>query len=289
MSIIDKIGMKSIKIVLAVIVSLLIGNLFKFESPYLTAINAMIATQSTIYRSVSFGKDRVLGTVIGSLIGIIIVTFKLNNFIIISIGVFIIIYACNLLNIKSIIVIAVTVCLSIVIFPAPNYNAINQTISTIMGVLIAIIVNLLLSPFEIISSLHKSYYDIKENIFSLYSKIFTAATNENIDLQAFNSKIMNFKALVEAYNKEYFKIQDKEIKFQQIETLFKNIDGISFFIAETIELRKSNLDDLNVSRINKLLHLDLKAFDKVKSQNNSLFNFHVDKLLNYLEIIESCQ
>lgn len=285
MSIIDKIGMKSIKIVLAVIVSLLIGNLFKFESPYLTAINAMIATQSTIYRSVSFGKDRVLGTVIGSLIGIIIVTFKLNNFIIISIGVFIIIYACNLLNIKSIIVIAVTVCLSIVIFPAPNYNAINQTISTIMGVLIAIIVNLLLSPFEIISSLHKSYYDIKENIFSLYSKIFTI--NGTIELQDFNSKVMTFKSLVKAYNNEYFKIQDKELKFQKIETLFKSVDGISFFIAEIIKLRETNLNDVNVSRINKLLYLDIKALDYKESEYDNLFNFHVDKLLDYLEIIEN--
>lgn len=285
MSIVDKIGMKSIKIALAVIISLLIGNLFKFDSPYLTAINALIAIQGTIYGSVSVAKNRIVGTVIGASIGIIIVTFLPNDFIITSIGIFIIIYACNLLNLKSTVVEATTVGLSIIIFPSPNYNAINVTISTTMGVLIAIIVNSLLSPFEFTNSLHKSYYDLRQNIFSLYSKIFT--TNETIDLQDFNSKVMTFKSLVKSYNNEYFKIKDKKLKFQQIETLFKNVDGISFFIAEIIELRKNNLNDSNVSRINKLLHLDIKALDCKESQYDNLFNFHVDKLLDYLEIIEN--
>ena len=79
MSIKDKIDMKTIKIALAVVVSLSIGNLLKFESPYLTAITAMIAIQSTIYDSVSFGKDRVLGTVIGASVGLAIAAFLFNN------------------------------------------------------------------------------------------------------------------------------------------------------------------------------------------------------------------
>lgn len=284
MSIVDKIGMKSIKIALAVIISLLIGNLFKFDSPYLTAINALIAIQGTIYGSVFVAKNRIIGTIIGASIGII-VTFLPNNFIIISIGIFIIIYVCNLLNLKSTVVEATTVCLSIIIFPSPNYNAINVTISTIMGVLVAIIVNSLLSPFELTNSLHKSHCDLKQNIFSLYSKIFTV--NGTIELQDFNLKVMTFKSLVKAYNNEYFKIQDKELKFQKIETLFKSVDGISFFIAEIIKLRENNLNATNVSRINKLLHLDIKALDCKESQYDNLFNFHVDKLLDYLEIIKN--
>ncbi|MFL0246303.1 FUSC family protein [Candidatus Clostridium stratigraminis] len=281
---IEKIETKSVKIALVVIISLLIGSLFKLYSPALIAINAVIAVQSTIYDSVSFGKDRVLGTVIGALVGIIIVTYLLHDVIITSIGIFLIIYACNLLNLKGSVAIAATVCLSIIFFPSPNYNALNVTISTIMGVFIAIIVNMLLSPFELIKNLNKSYYELKENIFFLYLKIFTA--NENIELEDFDSQVITFKTLVKSYNKEYIKIQDKKLKYEQIQTLYKNIDGINFFIASIIELEGNNLNDSNVRRVNNLLQLDLIALDCVENQYHSLFNFHVDKLLDYLEIIE---
>jgi len=52
-------------------------------------------------------------------------------------------------------------------------------------------------------------------------------------------------------------------------------------------LRETNLNDVNVSRINKLLYLDIKALDYKESEYDNLFNFHVDKLLDYLEIIEN--
>ncbi|AWK51661.1 hypothetical protein DIC82_11825 [Clostridium beijerinckii] len=289
MFIINKIGIKSIKITLAVIISLLIGHLFKLDSPYLTAINALIAIQSTIYDSVSFGKNRILGTLIGASIGIIIVTFIHDDFIITSIGIFIIIYVCNMLKLKSSIVVAISVCLSIIIFPSPNYSAINATvsttISTTIGVLIAIIVNSVLSPFELISNINNSYYDLKQNIFSLYIKIFT--TDETIDTYDFNSKVMNFKSLVNSYNNEYFKIKDKKLKYQQVKTLFENVDGISFFIAVIIELRENNLNEVNVNRSKKFFHHDIKALNYKESHDDDLFNFHVDKLLDYLEAIEN--
>lgn len=281
---IEKLETKSVKIALVVIISLLIGSLFKLYSPYLIAINAVVAVQSTIYDSVSFGKDRVLGTAIGVLVGFIIVTYLSHDIIITSIGIFLIIYACNLLKLKGSIAIATTVCLSIIIFPSPNYNAINVTISTIVGAFVAIIINMLVSPFELIKNMKKSYYELKENIFFLYLKIFI--TNENIELEDFNSQVITFKALVKSYNKEYFKIQDKKLKYEQMETLYKNIDGISFFLSAILELGENNLNDDNVTRVNKLLQLDLIASESEQNQYYGLFNFHVDKLLNYLEIIE---
>ena len=51
------------------------------------------------------------------------------------------------------------------------------------------------------------------------------------------------------------------------------------------ELRGNNLNGENIARINKFLNLDIKALDYEESKEDMLLNLHVDKLLDYLEII----
>lgn len=283
MLIIDKIGIKSIKIALAVTMSLLIGNLFKLGSPHLIALTSIIGIQNTMESSVSNARDLIIGTFIGVLVGIITVTFLPKDFIIIAIGVFLIIYICNLLELKSSIVQANLIYLSVMLFPSPNYNAVSVTISTVVGVIVAIIIDFILSPFEIINNLHKSYHELRKDIFSLCSNVFT--TNKDVELQDFDLKVMSFKSLMKAYNNEYFKVKYKKLEFNQIDILFKNINGIRFFIHAIIELKENNLSEDNVIRINKLLNLNIKVLDYKENQGDKLFNFHVDKFLNYLERI----
>lgn len=282
MLILDKIGIKSIKIALAVTISLLIGNVLKVGSPYLMALTSVIGIQSTIDSSVSNAKNMIIGTSIGVIVGFITAEFISNDFIIMTIGVFVIIYACDLFKLQNSVVQANVIYLSIMFFPSPNNNAISVIISTVIGIVVAIIVNLLVSPFEIMSSLNKSYYSLKQDIFHLCSNIFSN-NDKKLELQEFNSRVMLFKSLVKAYNDEYFKIKNKKLQFSQIDILFKNIKGISFFIYTIVELSSGNLSDDNVIRINKILSLDIKALDYKASKEDYLFNFHVDKLLDYLE------
>ena len=285
MKIVDKIGMKSIKIALAVIVSLLIGNLFKFESTYLTALNSVIGIQGTTYGSVTNARDRMLGTFIGIMIGLITAMYLPSSFIVTAMGLFIVIYVCNLLNLKSSVVQASIIYLSIMLFPSPSSNSLSVVISTSIGALVAIFINLMLSPFDLKNSLNKSYYDLRQSIFSLCSKIFM--NDKDIDRQEFKAKMMVYRELVKAYNDEYFKVKDKDLEFSKIDTLHKSVSGIGFFSSAVTELRENNLSDENVMRINKLLDLDIdvKAVDYEMSKEDILLNFHVDKLLDYLELI----
>ena len=287
MTILDKLGIKSIKIALAVTMSLIIGNLFKLDSPYLTAITAIIGIQSTVYDSVSNAKDRILGTTIGILMGIVTITFLSNSFIIISIGIFIIIYACNLLNLKSSIVHASVIYLSIMLFPSPNYNAISIIVSTIIGVVITLIVNFTFSPFEINQNLYKSYNSLMKNIDELCRSLFTVP--EQVKLKEFNSNIIAYKTLLKAYDNEYFKINDKRLDKKHMDILCENLNPISFFIYGVRELKENNLNDYNVNRINSLLNLDIIFKDYQDSQSDSLLNFHVDVLLDHLERVFLCR
>ena len=276
MWIINKIGMKSIKISSAVTMSLLIGNLLEFSSPYLIALTSVIGIQGTKDGSVSNAKEIITGTLIGVIAGSLTVKFLSNDLIITVIGVFLIIYICNLLKLKNSIVQANIIYLSIMLFPSHNYNGLSVTISIVIGVLVAIIINFLLSPFEIMYSLRNSYNELRKYIFSFCSKIFT--NSKDIELQMFNSNVMRFKSLLEAYNKEYLKLKNKELNMDVINTLSQYIDGISFFIYTIAELSPTNLSEDNITRVNKLIQLNVVALDN-KARNN-------EDLFNYLEKIE---
>lgn len=281
MTILDKLGIKSIKIALAVILSLIIGNLFKLGSPYLTAITAIIGIQSTVYDAVSNAKDTILGTTIGILLGIFTVTLLPDSFIIISIGIFIIIYVCNLLDLKSSIVHTSIIYLSIMLFPSPNNNAISIIISTIIGVIVTLIMNFAFSPFEINQNLYSSYNSLKKSIYGLCRSLFTQP--EVVKLKDFNSNIIDYKTLVKAYDNEYFKIKDKRLDSIDIAVLSENLKPISYFIYGVRELKENNLNDDNIKRINSLLKLDITANEYSESKEDILLNFHVDVLLNHLE------
>ena len=284
MWIIDKIGMKSIKIALAVIVSLLIGNLFKFESPYLMALNSVIGIQGTTYGSVYSARDRIIGTIIGITLGLITITFYSSGFIVPAVGVFIVIYICSLLNLKTSVVQAAVVYLSLLLFPATSASSVNVVVSTTLGVMVAIFINLILSPFDLKNNLNKAYYDLRESIFSLAAKVFI--NDKDADRQDFRTKMMHYKELVQAYDdEEFLKVKDKDLDFSKIDNLCKNMTRIGFFIFSVMELRENNLSEENIVRINKLLDVDIKALDYEESQDDILLNLHVDKLLDFLEII----
>ena len=283
MWIINKIGMKSIKIASAVTMSLLIGNLLKFSSPYLIALTSVIGIQGTKDGSVSSAKDRVTGTLIGVILGSMTMNFLSNDLIITVIGVFLIIYVCNLLKLKDSIVQANIVYLSIMLFPTPSFSAVSVTISIVIGVLVAIIINFILSPFEIIYNLRSSYNELMLCIFSLCSKILT--NSKDLELQAFNSNVMIFKSLLKAYRNEYIKLKDKELNMNEVDILYEHIDGIRFFIYTISELNSTNLSKDNVNKANSLMKINIIASDNKEINNDDLFNFHVDKLLGYLEKI----
>ena len=284
MWIIDKIGMKSIKIALAVIVSLLIGSLFKFESPYLMALNSVIGIQGTTYGSVYSARDRIIGTIIGITLGLITIMFYSSGFIVPAVGVFIVIYICSLLNLKTSVVQAAVVYLSLLLFPATSASSVNVVVSTTLGVMVAIFINLILSPFDLKNNLNKAYYDLRESIFSLAAKVFI--NDKDADRQDFRTKMMHYKELVQAYDdEEFLKVKDKDLDFSKIDNLCKNMTRIGFFIFSVMELRENNLSEENIVRINKLLDVDIKALNYEESQDDILLNLHVDKLLDFLEII----
>ena len=66
-----KIGMRTIKTGLAVAVSLFIAQLMNLKSPIFVGIAAIVSMQTTVNESLVAGKNRMLATFVGAVIGLI--------------------------------------------------------------------------------------------------------------------------------------------------------------------------------------------------------------------------
>lgn len=145
-----KIGMRNIKTTLSVFICLLIFSLVNRENPIYACIAAVICLQNTIDDSLKKGIERIIGTIIGGLLGIVLLFF-MNKYIdsglfiiIISLGIMILIQVCVSINMRQSVVICCVVYLSIMINKSHEgyvLYTVNRVLDTSMGIIIALLVN----------------------------------------------------------------------------------------------------------------------------------------------------
>ncbi|WP_310605125.1 aromatic acid exporter family protein [Anaerosporobacter sp.] len=158
-----KLGLRTIKSAIAVFVCIIISYLFKNrDAIFFSGVAAIVCMQQTHKESFKTGMYRFLGTFIGGIIGffvIIIGTFfsKYSNLIdvfVISIGVLLLIYLCNMLRFHLSVSISCIVFLKIV----SQYGGVTDSVGallyvfervafTLVGVLVAFLVNKYIFPY----------------------------------------------------------------------------------------------------------------------------------------------
>lgn len=144
------IGSRNIKTGLSVLICLIFWPNSLFAS-----IAAVICVQSTIENSLKIGLNRLIGTLLGGVLSLmllyIINEFHLQKFlpIIVALGVSLIIYICNIIkkpsacSISSITLMAILITQS---FNDPLMYAIHRTVETAFGVTVAILINKYIHP-----------------------------------------------------------------------------------------------------------------------------------------------
>ena len=154
-----KIGLRTIKSGIAVFLCLALLP----SEPFFACLTAVICLQDTVYNSIHMGINRGAGTMLGACFGLIFFFFfrtlenyisnhfisKLLIYIIISLGIILMIYLCNILkrpgaiNITCIAFLGVTTAHA---YSDPLYYATNRMIETLLGIVISILVNKLITP-----------------------------------------------------------------------------------------------------------------------------------------------
>lgn len=156
---IPKIGLRTIKSAIAVFLCLALLP----QEPFFACFTAVICLQDTVANSVDMGINRGAGTVLGGTIGLLFlyvckfINYNINNLIIsklliylvISIGIIVTIYICNIFKKHGAITVSCIVFLAVTTAHAydnPLYYAANRAFETFMGIIISILVNTFITP-----------------------------------------------------------------------------------------------------------------------------------------------
>lgn len=282
------IGKRTIKTGLAVGLSIFIAQLLNLNSPFFAGIAAIIAMESSISESLERGKDRMYATVLGGIVALIFSLIAPENPIFISLGVILIIYISDNLDIKGSLQLATIVFLSIIL----NYEegsrlsyAVNRVIDTFLGLIVGTMVNYFVFP-------HKFNNKVKQSFISLYYEL-----KSNLEYIVWNKVLVLDKVRENLFDAESeYKILKKEIKYQAVE------DNFSFDFAQVFELYESAYVNINIlagfegehiiNLENKLAleelfqrEVPLKEDRFIKNKNDIVFNYHLSKLLNELSDI----
>jgi len=139
---------KSFKVALAVVLSISVGKLLNIESPFYAAIASVITIGTGFGDSLESAKNRMVGTFIGAIIGIIFATLDQGNIILCGIGIFITVLVCQRFNCSKSINIACIVFIAIMVnlydYVTPFYYSIYRLADTLLGVTISTLINYVL-------------------------------------------------------------------------------------------------------------------------------------------------
>ena len=138
-----KVGLRTIKSGIAVFLCLLLLP----NEPFFACLTAVICLQDTVYNSIHMGINRGAGTILGASFGLIFLFLfrSLENhisntyiskpliYLIIAIGIILMIYLCNILKRPG-------------AYSDPLFYATNRIIETLLGIVISILVNKLITP-----------------------------------------------------------------------------------------------------------------------------------------------
>lgn len=147
-------GLRNIKTCITIVLILIFYRLINREGAALALVAGIVCMQDSIDKSIRLGIDRLKGTFMGGLFGVIFALLKVPEMhfalflLCVFFGIMLFIFLCNLLRAKSSIVIGCIVFFVIILdtenLHAPVAYALNRTLDTVIGIVLAFIVNQLI-------------------------------------------------------------------------------------------------------------------------------------------------
>lgn len=171
-----KLGMRTIKTAIAVTLAVTVAYILNLNSPFFVAIGALITLQGNIVDSFRMGRDRILGTIIGAFIGMLFSYIARGNPLVIGFGVLIIIFISNVINFQKTISISSVIFISIMLntqLDSIFYYGLNLLMDTLIGIIIAALVNIIIYPHFSRDVVLKASIDVFKNCEAAIKQIVT--------------------------------------------------------------------------------------------------------------------
>ncbi|MFT5872584.1 MAG: uncharacterized membrane protein YgaE (UPF0421/DUF939 family) [Clostridium sp.] len=281
--------MRNIKTAISVFLCIIILRIFHNTFPFYACIAAVITMQSAVHHSFTTGKHRMIGTIIGAILGLIFTLISPSNVFLTSIGIVIIIYFLNLFNRINSINIACIVFLAIMTNlkeGTPLVYSFARVLETFIGILVSVLVNYLIFPPKYLDNLNKDGNILIVNILDISKEMLKF--NQNINLSSLNIQIFKLEKSLDSY---LIEIQSEKTKCQQVLKINKIIEAskiaynhlvIINSLTTTNSAHNWYFCDSNCVKINELFHENILSYSHISTEINIVFNFHVQYLLQAL-------
>ncbi|MCI5773655.1 MAG: aromatic acid exporter family protein [Erysipelotrichaceae bacterium] len=205
----NTIGLRTIKTAISVFLSMYLGNLFNFAYPFHIAIAAMFALDKTAFGSFKLGRNRIVGSIIGACIGVLFSYIDRGNPFLCALAIAIQIYICNALNLKGAIIISGIMMLIIMGNEGndPIYYGFYRSADTIIGVIISVIVNITIFPYNSLKRLDETAIKIWEQTDQL---IIALRKHEMVNIDKINQEIEELGVEINAIEQNFLYGKQKQ-------------------------------------------------------------------------------
>lgn len=285
------IGMRTIKTALVVVISYIVSSIINSSLSFALIYAAVICVETSVVSSFKIGYNRVLGTVLGGVIGLIMSFIPVYGAITMATGVVITILLCNLLDIKKSTGIAITLVIIIVTgsSTSPAIYAMQRTLDTIIGIVIATIINMLIYPPDQMSRVRDSFQEFRESAKQVIEDLILYGNSDG--LNNLGNQLDTLKIAFDDLNKELpiLKKYDKE-EYEYFALMVEASEKV-FIYAEATSLSEAGVKMTkdNHSKLHKLLQLDIFQTEFVEMNSSTredmIFNYNLAKLISALEKI----
>ncbi len=282
--------MRTIKTAIVVIISYFVSSLINDELSFALIYAAVICIETSVVSSFKIGYNRVLGTAVGGVIGLIMTYLPIYGGIAMALGIIITIIFCNLLNIKKATGIAITLVIIIIMGSsdsAPAVYAMQRTLDTVIGIVIATIVNMLIYPPDQMKRVRESFNTFRHTAKQVIGDVVIFSIDES--LSSLSGSLEDLKDKFISLNKELpiLRKYDKE-EFDYYAQMIEASEKVLIY-AEAISLSEPGVRMTidNNQKLTKLLSRDIQQSEFVTPQSSTredmIYNYNLAKLISALE------
>lgn len=300
-----KLGMRNIKTSLVVFICIIIYDVFNWGYPFFAVTAGIISMEASIVSSFKVGRNRIMGTSLGALMGLVFTLISPGNPYLSALGTIVIIYICNLFEWKKSIVIASIVFISIMLQIGNGQvveYSIDRLVDTSVGILISLLVNFLIAPYNFEKSIQEQFKSITKDLRKLIedsvcshiereseSNKFVVMNCGDMEetLMSLNASISHLREELTEYSTE---ILIKQSKRDKIQSAISNLEVIKEtyahlkVIAPIIEGRRlavnnvALLQEIGLRISNSTGEVELMGLDII-------FNYHLGIILENTQLL----
>ena len=285
------VGLRTLKTALAVTIALFTVRLYTDDpdAMFYAALGALVAMDTTFSRSLRQSLTQLLSVFLGTVVGYFVLRYVPSMPAwVVGLGVLFLILLCNLLRIPYTITLSCIVFLSACMSPGDDlfYDAIFRMVNTAVGLLIALIINITIRP-----------YNNKSRIMSLFQKL-RKLIPENLNSIVVHECFPDLQPAVELLRR-----MDGELAAYHSQRLFHRKHNDEALLTGCRQLSErmiqeleaicgmDSLGDLSEDSIKRMQALGISIPEdsvrprKCSRRDTIVMNYHLDKLLSAYEYL----